>query len=139
MRSHWHRMHDRWRIRAALQPLKGIYIQKLYVRDLSYPTTTRINKFKGAARQKIFLRAVSLTPHAGFLRLKLDHISANSEQNSKRLWPVNQGPRRYCLLKKNQRSKISWHYLFNQEALLFWASLLLVNNNVTLKTFWFWI
>jgi hypothetical protein len=37
------------------------------------------------------VHVVSLTPHAQFLRLKIDHISASSKQNSKRLWPVNQG------------------------------------------------
>jgi hypothetical protein len=29
--------------------------------------------------------AVSLTPHARFLRSKIDHISVNSKENSKRL------------------------------------------------------
>jgi hypothetical protein len=38
------------------------------------------------------VHAVSMTPHAIFLRSKIDHISANSKQNSKRLKVVNQGP-----------------------------------------------
>jgi hypothetical protein len=30
------------------QPLQGISIKNVYVRELSYPTTTKIYKFKGA-------------------------------------------------------------------------------------------
>jgi hypothetical protein len=35
--------------------------------------------------QKKFVHVVSLTPHARFLRSKIDHISENSKQISKRL------------------------------------------------------
>jgi hypothetical protein len=51
------------------------------------------------------MHAVSMTPHARFLRSKIDHSSANSEQNSKRLQPVNQGPRGYGLMKKTEGRK----------------------------------
>jgi hypothetical protein len=67
------------------QPLKGISIKNIYVPESSYPTTKKIYKFKGATLQKIFMHAVSLTLHARFLHLKIDHISANSKQNSKML------------------------------------------------------
>jgi hypothetical protein len=36
------------------QPLKGIYIKNIYVLELSYSTTTKIYKFKGATLQNIF-------------------------------------------------------------------------------------
>jgi hypothetical protein len=39
------------------------------------------------------------------LRSKIDHISANSKQNSKRLLPVNQGPRGYYLMKQTEGRK----------------------------------
>jgi hypothetical protein len=67
------------------QPLKGISIKNIYVPELSYSTTKKIYKFKGATKQQIFVHAVSMTPHARFFRSKIDHISANSNQNSKRL------------------------------------------------------
>jgi hypothetical protein len=60
---------------------------------------------QGGYAKKIKIHAVSKTQHARFLRSKIDHISANSKQNSKRLYPVNQGPRGYCLMKKNRGSK----------------------------------
>jgi hypothetical protein len=56
------------------QPLKGISIKNMYVRELSYPTTTKIYKFQGATIQKI-----------SCMRPKIAHILANSKQNSKRL------------------------------------------------------
>jgi hypothetical protein len=52
----------------------------------------------------MFVNAVSLTPHTRFLLSKIDHISANSKQNSKRL-SVNRGPRWYCLMKKIEGRK----------------------------------
>jgi hypothetical protein len=73
------------------QPLKGISIKNVYVRELSYPT---------------------LTPHARYLRPEIRHVSENSQQNSERLKPVNKGPRGYCLMKRNRKSKISWHCPF---------------------------
>jgi hypothetical protein len=36
-------------IRAALAALKGHIYKKKYVRELSYPTTTELYKFKGAS------------------------------------------------------------------------------------------
>jgi hypothetical protein len=56
--------YNRRTIRAAWQPLKGIAIKNIYVRELTYHTTTKKCKFKGTTKQK---------------------ISANSKQNSKRL------------------------------------------------------
>jgi hypothetical protein len=42
-------MHNGQKICAALAALKtNIYINNIYVRELSYPTTTKLNKFKGA-------------------------------------------------------------------------------------------
>jgi hypothetical protein len=79
--------------------LEREYLSKTYryVPELSYPTPKKNYKFKGAN-----LHVVSLTPHARFLRSKIDHISENSKQNSKRLKPVNQGPRGHCLMKKTE-------------------------------------
>jgi hypothetical protein len=48
------------------------------------PLKKHINS-KGLPHKKIVMHAVSLTPHARFLRSKIDHVSANSKQNSKRL------------------------------------------------------
>jgi hypothetical protein len=36
------------RFERPLQPLKGISIKNIYVSELSYPTTKKIYKFKGA-------------------------------------------------------------------------------------------
>jgi hypothetical protein len=45
----WHRMHDRQTIRLALAAFKGnIYQKRVQVRELSYPTSTKIHKLKGA-------------------------------------------------------------------------------------------
>jgi hypothetical protein len=46
----WRRMHDRRTIRTALAAFKGNIYQKhtVYVPELSYPTTKKIYKFKGA-------------------------------------------------------------------------------------------
>jgi hypothetical protein len=41
-------MHDRQTIPLALAALQGISMKTVYVRELPYPTTTKINKFKGA-------------------------------------------------------------------------------------------
>jgi hypothetical protein len=35
------------RFEQSGQPLKGISIKNIYVPELSYPTTTKTNKFKG--------------------------------------------------------------------------------------------
>jgi hypothetical protein len=56
-------------------------------------------------QQKLKMHAVSMTPHTLFLRSKIDHISVNSKQNSKRLYPVNQGPRTDVLIKKTEGRK----------------------------------
>jgi hypothetical protein len=69
----------------------------LHVPELSYPTTKNIN-LKGLPNKKFSL-------HARFLLSKIDHISANSKQNSKRLKPVKQRPRGYCLIKKIEGRK----------------------------------
>jgi hypothetical protein len=42
----------------------------------------------------------------------LSNNFANSKPYAKMLLPVNQGPRRDCLMKKKQRSKILWHCPF---------------------------
>jgi hypothetical protein len=36
------------RFERPWQPLKGIFIKNIYVPELSYPTTKKIYKFKGA-------------------------------------------------------------------------------------------
>jgi hypothetical protein len=77
-----------------------------------------------------------LTPHARFLRSKIDHISANSKQNSKRLQPVNQGPRGYCLMNKNRGSKISWNCSFK---ILYFLKLFLHNKKNNMQIFCLWI
>jgi hypothetical protein len=41
-------MHNDETFVRAWQPLKGISIKNIYVRELSYPTTTKLYKFKGA-------------------------------------------------------------------------------------------
>jgi hypothetical protein len=123
VRCHWYRMHrctvhavsltphakydtactiDQ-RFERPWQPLKEISVKNIYVPELSYPTTKQIYKFNGATYQKIFVYAVPLTPHARFLLSKIDHISANSKQNSKK--PVNQRPRGYYLMKKTEGQK----------------------------------
>jgi hypothetical protein len=40
------RPHEQW-FRAALAAFKGISIKNIYVRELSYPTPTKLYKFKG--------------------------------------------------------------------------------------------
>jgi hypothetical protein len=90
------------RLERPWQPLKGISIKNIYVPELSYPTTKKYINLEGLPK-KMFVHALSLTTHARFLRSKIDHISANSKQNSKRLSPVNQGPKGYCLMKKKPR------------------------------------
>jgi hypothetical protein len=69
------------RFERAWQPLKGISIKNIYVPELSYPITKKINKFKGATYEKIFVHTVSLTPHARFLRSIIYYILANLMQN----------------------------------------------------------
>jgi hypothetical protein len=116
MRYHWHRMQGafgvidtactkkfsnnfkKWkscavdeRFERLWQQLKGISIKNMYVPELSYPTTKKYINLNALPNKKIFLHAVSLTPHARFLRSKIDPISANSKQNSKRRKPLNQG------------------------------------------------
>jgi hypothetical protein len=51
--------------------------------------------------------AVLLTPHAWFLRSKLDHRSylGEFETEFKKALAVNQGPRGYCLMKKPEGRK----------------------------------
>jgi hypothetical protein len=59
MGCHWHRMHNACgiidttctfneRFEQPWQPLKGISIKNINVPELSYPTTKKIYKFKGA-------------------------------------------------------------------------------------------
>jgi hypothetical protein len=69
------------RFERPWQPVKEISMKNIFVPELSYATTKKLYKFKEATEQKIFVHAVSLTPHARFLRSKIDHISANSTQN----------------------------------------------------------
>jgi hypothetical protein len=48
-----YRMHDRRTIRMAMTAFKGnIYQKHIYVPELSYPTTKKMYKFKGATKQK---------------------------------------------------------------------------------------
>jgi hypothetical protein len=83
------------------QPSKGISIKNcMYANWPKRPLQKYVN-LKGLPNEN-FVHA-----YARFLRPKIDHISANSKQNSKRLRPVNQGPQMYCLIKKNPRSQIS--------------------------------
>jgi hypothetical protein len=102
---------DEW-FERPWQPLKGISIINVYVRELSYATTTKYINLKGLPNKKIFVHAVSLTPHALFLRPKIDRISANSKQNSKRR-PWIRGPGG-IVWWRNRRPKISWHSPFKQ-------------------------
>jgi hypothetical protein len=46
---------------------------------------------------------MSLTPHARFLRSKIDHISANSKQTSERFRPWISGPGGIVWWKKNPK------------------------------------
>jgi hypothetical protein len=67
------------RFKQPWEALKGI--SKTYV----FPKCpTPIYNFKGDT-QKMFVHALSLTPHARFLRSKIGYLSANSKQNSKKL------------------------------------------------------
>jgi hypothetical protein len=72
---------------TALAAFKGnIYQKHIYFPELPYPTTKKYLNLKGLPnKKKFFVHAVPLTPHARFLRSKIDHIWANSKQNSKRL------------------------------------------------------
>jgi hypothetical protein len=88
MRDHWHRMHGAFTIDKQFvrpwQPLKGISIKNIYV--LSYSTTTRIYKLKGAIWKKYLRSAVSLAPHARkSSAIEKSNFFAISKQNSKRL------------------------------------------------------
>jgi hypothetical protein len=102
MRYQWHRMHDACGVidtfmghAMSLTPharstngpgsLWREYLSKTYM----FPKcpTPPLNKYinlKGIPN-KNFMHVVSLTPHAWFLHSKIDHILANSKQNSKRL------------------------------------------------------
>jgi hypothetical protein len=60
-------MHNRRTIRTAQAAFKG----NIYVPELSYPT---LKIYRNLKRQ----------PNKKCLRLKIDHISANSKQNSKK-------------------------------------------------------
>jgi hypothetical protein len=68
------------RFERPWQPLYGISIKNIYIPKWSYPNTIKNLEFKGAT-----VHAVSLTSHALFLHSKIDHISANSKQHTKRL------------------------------------------------------
>jgi hypothetical protein len=54
-----------------------------------------------------------MTPHARFLRSKIDHISANSKQNSKKALARDSLDQGVLFDEKKPRSKISWHCPFN--------------------------
>jgi hypothetical protein len=45
-------MHNGRTIRAALAAFKGNIYKNIYVHELSYPTTTKLYKFQGDAKQK---------------------------------------------------------------------------------------
>jgi hypothetical protein len=68
------RMNDRRTIPTTLAALKGISIKNIYVPEMYYPTPKKYVNLKGLPNK-----------NARFLRSKIDHISANSKQNSKRL------------------------------------------------------
>jgi hypothetical protein len=57
-------MHNEQKIRAAMAAFKGIFKNNIHVRELSYPNTTKLYKFKVVIKQKCFVHAVSSTPHA---------------------------------------------------------------------------
>jgi hypothetical protein len=52
------------------------------------------------------MHAVSLTPHARFLRSKIDHILANSKQNSQKALARESGAQGVLFDEKNRGSKI---------------------------------
>jgi hypothetical protein len=95
MWCHWHRIKN-MTPHARLTndsngpgSFKGNIYQKhiLYVPELSYPTPKKYINLKGLPNKKFReWEFVSLTQHARFLRSKIDHISANSKQNSKSPW-----------------------------------------------------
>jgi hypothetical protein len=99
------------RFERPWQPLKGISIKNIYVSELSYPTTKKIYTFKWATLQKIFVQAVSLTPHARFLRSKIDHIFEFAAEFKKAL-ARESGAKGVLFDEKNRGSKISWHCPF---------------------------
>jgi hypothetical protein len=72
-------MHNRRTIRAALAAFKGNIYQKhiQYVREFSYPTTTKIYKFKKATKQK--------------WAIKKSNIIANSKPNQKKNLALESG------------------------------------------------
>jgi hypothetical protein len=55
------------------------------------PPLQKYINLKGLPNKQIFVHALSLTPHARFLRSKIDHISANSKQNSKKAFARESG------------------------------------------------
>jgi hypothetical protein len=86
------------RFERPWQPLKGIAIKNIYVPELSYPTT----------KKYIHLKLSFNTYIPTFLRSKIDHISADSKQNSKRLYLARESGAQGILFdEKNRGSKIS--------------------------------
>jgi hypothetical protein len=53
----------------------------------------------------MFVHAVSLTPHALFLRLKIDYISANSVQNYKKALARESGAQGVLFDERNRGRK----------------------------------
>jgi hypothetical protein len=74
------------RFERPWQPLKGISIKNIYSR-IVLPHRKKYINLNGLPNKK-------------FVCSKIDHISANWNQISKRLYPANQGPRGYYLMKK---------------------------------------
>jgi hypothetical protein len=69
---------DEW-FERPWQPLKG-YLSKTYLfPNCPTPPLKKYINLKGLPNKKMFVHAVSFTPHARFLRSKIDHISANSK------------------------------------------------------------
>jgi hypothetical protein len=83
----WHLMQNRRTIRAALAAFKGNIYHKHILYMLYNCPTPPLQKYRNlkGLPKNFFVHAVSLTPLARFLRSKINHISANSKQNSKRL------------------------------------------------------
>jgi hypothetical protein len=51
------------RFERPWQPGTVISIKNIYLCEMSYPMITKIDKFKGATKQQMFVHAVALTPH----------------------------------------------------------------------------
>jgi endo-1,4-beta-D-glucanase Y len=101
-------MRNQLTICEALEAYKGNTYQKHLCSRIVLPhhyKNTYIN-IRGLSDQNNFAHTVSLTPHALKSALTKSNICAISKQNSKRLKPVNHGPRghRYFYLLFDEKN-----------------------------------